>query len=165
MQESVLLSSPLGFWRLTGSERGLGSVVLAHTDLTISWPEEIPEVLAGAVEQLNAYFAGKRKTFELKLDYDGAPPFHQAVWEELRKLPHGHTTTYRAIAEKLGDPKAVRAVGQANRHNPLAIIVPCHRCIASNGNLQGYFYGLDFKRRLLAFENPAVFAVQGKLFY
>jgi methylated-DNA-[protein]-cysteine S-methyltransferase len=69
-----------------------------------------------------------------------------------------------SIAEKLGDPKAIRAVGQANKHNPIAIIVPCHRVIAKNGDLQGYFYGLDFKRRLLELENPMSFARQGSLF-
>jgi methylated-DNA-[protein]-cysteine S-methyltransferase len=80
------------------------------------------------------------------------------------KIPYGHTTTYQAIAENLGDKKAVRAVGQANRHNPIAIIVPCHRCIAKSGELQGYFYGLDMKRQLLELENPLSFARQGSLF-
>jgi methylated-DNA-[protein]-cysteine S-methyltransferase len=86
------------------------------------------------------------------------------VWNLLQEIPYGHTTSYLALADKLGDKKAVRAVGQANRHNPIAIIVPCHRCIAKNGDLQGYFYGLDTKRQLLELENPLSFARQGSLF-
>jgi methylated-DNA-[protein]-cysteine S-methyltransferase len=80
------------------------------------------------------------------------------------KIPYGHTTSYSAIAKQLENPDSVRAVGQANRENPIAIIIPCHRVIAKSGDLQGYFYGLDMKRKLLELENPMSFGEQGSLF-
>ena len=124
----------------------------------------IPRELRPAVKQLDEYFKQQRQSFDLHLDFSGATDFTRSVWEELLTIPYGRTTSYLSIAEKLGDPKAIRAVGQANRNNPIAIIVPCHRVIAKNGDLQGYFYGLDFKRRLLELENPLSFARQGSLF-
>ncbi len=90
--------------------------------------------------------------------------FQVRVWEALLRIPMGCAVTYSSIAEKLGNPKAVRAVGQANAHNPIAIVVPCHRVIAKTGDLQGYFYGLGVKRQLLELENPMSFARQGDLF-
>jgi methylated-DNA-[protein]-cysteine S-methyltransferase len=162
MLEKAFLSSPFGCFELKGSRHGLRSVSLTGKQRCPDLP--VPAVLLKAYQQLEKYFRGELQVFDLELDYGDAPAFHQAVWEELRTVPYGHTTTYLAIATTLGDPHAVRAVGQANRHNPLAIVVPCHRCIAKSGDLQGYFYGLDMKRRLLELENPASFARQGSLF-
>jgi len=161
----TILASPLGYWQLVGSERGLRAVSLLGSNGARKLPDKHPEPVAKAAAELGEYFAGERTSFDLKLDFSGAPEFYRHVWDELRRVPYGHTTTYLDIAQKLGDRKAVRAVGQANKNNPLAIVVPCHRCIASNGELQGYFYGLDFKRKLLAMENPRAFAEQGKLFH
>ena len=161
MQTAHFLS-PFGCFQLTGSELGLREVKWVNVHPCPAGP--IPTVLKQAVQQLDEYFKGQRTVFELQLDWSGAAEFHRAVWNELLQIPYGRTTSYGAIAEKLGDPKSVRAVGQANKHNPIAIIVPCHRVIAKSGELQGYFYGLDFKRRLLALENPANFAEQGSLF-
>ena len=124
----------------------------------------IPAVLKDCVTQLDQYFKGDREYFDLKLDWGAATSFNKSVWEELVKIPYGHTTTYSAIAEQIGNPTAVRAVGLANKYNPIAIVVPCHRVIAKNGDLQGYFYGLDMKRSLLELENPMSFARQGSLF-
>ena len=126
--------------------------------------EELTPQVAEAKQQLAEYFAGERKDFELQLDYGEASEFYQSVWDALQEIPYGHTTSYSNIAEKLGDTKKVRAVGQANRNNPFAIVVPCHRVIAKNGDLHGYFYGLDVKRQLLQIENPMSFATQGSLF-
>jgi methylated-DNA-[protein]-cysteine S-methyltransferase len=154
--------SPFGCFRITGSHKGIRTVQLVDTKPCPAGP--IPRVLRECVTQLAEYFKRERETFDLRLDWEGHTDFHQAVWKELLEIPYGHTTTYLAIAEKLGDPKAIRAVGQANRRNPIAIIVPCHRVIAKSGELQGYFYGLDFKRRLLELENPMSFARQGSLF-
>jgi len=165
MLQSTILASPLGYWQLVGSDLGLRAVSLLPQNGSRKPPSRHPGQLAKAATQLQEYFAGERTSFDLKLDFSGAPEFYQYVWDELRKVPYGHTTTYLHIARRLGDRKAVRAVGQANKNNPLAIVVPCHRCIASNGELQGYFYGLDFKRKLLAMENPRAFAEQGKLFH
>ena len=124
----------------------------------------IPAVLKDCVKQLDQYFKGDREYFDLELDFGAATSFNKSVWEELVKIPYGHTTTYSAIAEQIGNPAAVRAVGLANKYNPIAIVVPCHRVIAKNGDLQGYFYGLDMKRSLLELENPMSFARQGSLF-
>ena len=154
--------SPFGCFRLTGTVRGLRSVQFVDTQPCPAGP--IPRVLREAVTQLDEYFKQQRTEFDLRIDFSGHTAFHRAVWRELLEIPYGRTVSYLSIAEKLGDPKAIRAVGQANRHNPVAIIVPCHRVIAKNGDLQGYFYGLDFKRRLLELENPMSFARQGSLF-
>lgn len=154
--------SPFGCFELQGTHLGIRRVQLVSKQPCPAGP--IPPVLREAVVQLTQYFSGDREAFDLKLAFGDAPRFYQAVWRELVQVPYGHTTTYKAIAEKLGDPNAVRAVGQANRNNPIAIIVPCHRCIAKNGDLQGYFYGLDMKRQLLELENPMSFARQGSLF-
>ena len=162
LTEKVFLTSPFGCFEIKGSHLGISSVKLTDRKRCPDLP--VPAVLREAVSQLKEYFRGEREEFLVPLDISEAPPFHQAVWRELLKVPYGHTTTYLKIAEKLGDPKAVRAVGQANAHNPIAIIIPCHRCIAKNGDLQGYFYGLDMKRRLLEHENPMSFARQGSLF-
>ncbi len=162
MMEKICYLSPIGCLEITGSELGITSV---HKVEKSPCPQsDAPESLKEAVKQLDEYFRGERRSFDLKLDFGGAPDFYKAVWEELLKIPYGHTTSYQAIADKLGDSNAVRAVGQANRHNPIAVIVPCHRCIAKSGDLQGYFYGLDVKRQLLELENPMSFARQGSLF-
>ncbi|MCB0569471.1 MAG: methylated-DNA--[protein]-cysteine S-methyltransferase [Phaeodactylibacter sp.] len=162
MLEKTYFFSPFGCIEIKGSSLGVSSVKFIDKKPCPVGP--IPEVLRDCVIQLDEYFKGQRTEFSLKLDFGGAPAFHQAVWQELLNVPFGRTTTYIAIAEKLGDTKAVRAVGQANAHNPIAIIVPCHRCIAKSGDLQGYFYGLDMKRQLLELENPMSFARQGSLF-
>ncbi len=121
--------------------------------------------LRAAVRQLREYFDGARREFDLPLDLRGTP-FQLQVWNALTKIPHGETRTYAQIASQIGRPKATRAVGSANGKNPVPIIVPCHRVIATGGGLGGYSAGLDFKRRLLALEKgdrrifPAVRADQ-----
>jgi len=107
--------------------------------------------LAAVVEQLTEYFEGKRRDFSLLLAPEGSP-FQRRVWEQLQKIPYGTTTSYGVIAERLGQPGAARAVGLANGRNPLSIVVPCHRVIASNGTLAGYSGGLALKQKLLALE-------------
>ncbi|MEO1513895.1 MAG: methylated-DNA--[protein]-cysteine S-methyltransferase [Bacteroidota bacterium] len=162
MLQKAYVDSPFGCFELSGSSLGLQRVRLS--DKKVCPAGEPPLELAEAASQLRQYFARERTSFELTFDWAGAPDFHQAVWKELMRIPYGRTTSYSAIAEKLGDANKMRAVGQANRNNPLAIIVPCHRVIAKNGNLHGYFYGLDVKRKLLELENPMSFATQGTLF-
>ena len=154
--------SKFGWFQIKGSYLGIQSIKLVDEKGEDSYP--MPEILISCVQQLDEYFHRKRQEFKLHLDWEGKSAFHQAVWKELLKIPYGHTTTYSAIAEKLDNPQAVRAVGLANRNNPIAIVVPCHRVIAKNGDLQGYFYGLDMKRQLLEIENPMSFARQGTLF-
>ncbi|HEX9251693.1 MAG TPA: methylated-DNA--[protein]-cysteine S-methyltransferase [Ignavibacteriaceae bacterium] len=115
--------------------------------------------LFGVFYQLNEYFAGTRKEFEVPLDIEGTD-FQKKVWNELQKIPYGKTISYKTLSEKLGDVKAIRAVGKANGQNPVAIIIPCHRVIGANGNLVGYAGGLDIKEKLLHLEgalNPELF--------
>lgn len=163
MLQQTYFNSPFGCIEIKGSELGISSVKLIKKE-PCPPVQAIPEVLRDCVQQLEEYFQRKRSVFELKLDFSGAPEFNHAVWQELLKVPYGHTISYLAIAKALNNPESVRAVGQANAHNPIAIIVPCHRCIASNGDLHGYYYGLDMKRRLLELENPMSFGQQGSLF-
>ncbi len=163
MLEKAYLDSPFGCFEIQGSELGITSVKRTPKTPCPSG-EPTPEILRDCLQQLDEYFKGQRTVFDLKLDWGGAPEFNKAVWTELLNIPYGRTTSYSVIAEKIGNPAAVRAVGLANRNNPIAIIVPCHRVIAKNGDLQGYFYGLDMKRKLLELENPGSFAEQGSLF-
>jgi methylated-DNA-[protein]-cysteine S-methyltransferase len=104
-----------------------------------------------ATEQLRGYFDGKRTQFDLLLDVSGTP-FQLAVWSELRKIPYGSTCSYIDIARSLGKPGAARAVGMANHENPIAIVIPCHRVVGSNGSLTGYAGGLHLKKQLLGIE-------------
>lgn len=162
MLYQTYLKSPLGYFEITGTENGVRSVKKVESPGLES--EKSLVCLVECKQQLQEYFDRKREHFKIKIDWADASDFYISVWEELLRIPYGHTTSYSAIAEKLGDPKKVRAVGQANGSNPIAIIVPCHRVIAKSGELQGYFYGLDMKRKLLELENPMSFAVQGSLF-
>ncbi len=102
-------------------------------------------------KELGEYFAGKRRTFDLPLAPRGTP-FQLAVWERLRTIPYGETISYAQEAERLGNPKAVRAVASANGRNPISILIPCHRVIATGGGLGGYSGGVEKKAFLLALE-------------
>ncbi|MEA2163118.1 MAG: methylated-DNA-[protein]-cysteine S-methyltransferase [Thermoanaerobaculia bacterium] len=107
--------------------------------------------LREAAYQLHAYFAGERRDFDLPLAPRGTE-FQLSVWSALREIPYGETTTYAAIANSIGRPKAIRAVGAANGANPIPIVIPCHRVIGSNGSMTGFGGGVDVKRQLLALE-------------
>ena len=112
--------------------------------------QETP-VIKEAFRQLSEYFSGNRKTFNLPMLLKGTD-FQKQVWQALLKIPFGETRSYKQIAEAIGNPKAVRAVGMANNKNPLLIVVPCHRVIGANGKLVGYAVGLDKKEYLLRLE-------------
>jgi len=109
------------------------------------------EAFGDAVEQLGAYFAGELTEFDIEFDLLGTE-FQQRVWKALLTIPYGETRSYGEIADQIGAPGSARAVGLANGHNPIAIVVPCHRVIGANGNLTGYGGGLDRKRTLLELE-------------
>jgi len=109
-------------------------------------------VLAEATRQLSAYFAGELRQFDLRLRPSGTP-FQLTVWQALRRIPYGETVTYGELARGIGRPTAARAVGSANHHNPLPIIVPCHRVIGADGTRTGYASGLGVKSALLAVES------------
>jgi len=109
------------------------------------------ELLSEAIRQLQQYFSGERREFDLPLEAQGTP-FQKAVWQALRAVPFGKTASYKDIALAIGNPKAIRAVGLANKRNPIPIIIPCHRIIGSNGKLTGYAGGLWRKEYLLNLE-------------
>jgi len=111
---------------------------------------ETPLIKKASV-QLNEYLEGRRKSFDVPVSLEGTA-FQKAVWEALTEIPYGETRSYRQIAERIGHPKACRAVGMANNRNPVAIMVPCHRVIGANGKLIGYGGGIDLKEKLLALE-------------
>jgi O-6-methylguanine DNA methyltransferase len=113
--------------------------------------EDSPREMLAYLNELNEYFASKRREFTFPLDLRGTD-FQLACWRALLSIPYGETRTYGDIAGAVGKPQAFRAVGMANNRNPIAIVVPCHRVIASNGTLCGYGGGLDVKRRLLELE-------------
>ena len=112
--------------------------------------DDVPPVLKEAATQLEEYFAGERRDFDVPMELDGTP-FQQEVWAELSRIPYGETISYGELARRVGRPNGPRAVGQANGRNPIPIIVPCHRVLASNG-IGGYGGGLKVKRALLAIE-------------
>ncbi len=109
------------------------------------------DIIRLTVEQLNEYFLGKRKIFNLPINIQGTE-FQKTVWKELNKIPYGETRTYKEIAQFIGKENAQRAVGNANNKNPIAIIIPCHRVIGSNGTLTGYAGGINKKKFLLNLE-------------
>ena len=116
-------------------------------------PQHEPSQLAeAAAKQLREYFSGERKIFDLPLCPKGTA-FQQKVWAALREIPYGETRSYGEIAKRIGNPKACRAVGNANNKNNILILIPCHRVIGSNGSLVGFGAGLDMKEKLLALEN------------
>jgi methylated-DNA-[protein]-cysteine S-methyltransferase len=112
-----------------------------------------PKSLADIAERLKAYFTGKKVAFPDKLDLSKGTSFQGAVWKQTSLIPYGETQSYQWVAEKIGKPRAARAVGQALGANPFLIVVPCHRVVASNGGLGGFGGGLDVKKRLLEMEN------------
>ena len=109
------------------------------------------KLIKEAITQLNEYFSGVRVEFNLPLDPEGTE-FQNKVWNELSKIPYGETRGYKEIAEKIGNPKAARAVGMANNKNPIPIVVPCHRVIGKHNKLVGYAGGLEMKEKLLKIE-------------
>lgn len=108
-------------------------------------------ILAQTRQELAEYFQGQRKTFDIPLAPQGTP-FQRLCWQALEQIPYGETITYGILAQRIGHPRSFRAVGGANHHNPISIIIPCHRVIGANGNLTGYGGGLDKKRFLLNLE-------------
>jgi len=108
-------------------------------------------LLKNTAKQLDEYFTGKRKKFDIPLNLKGTE-FQVKVWEALKTIPYGETRSYGELAARIGNPKACRAVGMANNHNPVSIIIPCHRVIGCKGSLTGYAGGLKIKQQLLELE-------------
>jgi methylated-DNA-[protein]-cysteine S-methyltransferase len=150
------MTSPVGALTLVATSRGLAAVLWENDDpkrvrVKPGALDKRHPVLCEAERQLKDYFAGRRKTFALTLDFDGTP-FQKKVWNALLAIPFGQTRTYTEIARSIGKPNAVRAVGAANGRNPISIVAPCHRVIGSNGKLTGFAGGLNAKAALLRLE-------------
>ncbi len=159
----IVVTTPLGPLTVVAAPEGL-------TDVSFDLPGDSPHVgppgtsdlLRDAQVQLEEYFAGRRRTFDLPLQPAG-DAFARRVWELLLTIPYGTTTTYGALAAQLGDANLAQAVGQASGRNPIAVVIPCHRVIGADGSLTGYAGGLDRKRALLALEEPGA-QEAGRLF-
>ena len=151
---TTTMTSPVGTLTLTAED---GKLTRLHMDGQRHAPDPSPDWerdddgLAAVVEQLEAYFAGSRETFDVPLALAGTD-FQRRVWEGLLEIPYGETMSYGELARRVGRPGASRAVGLANGRNPVAIIVPCHRVIGANGTMTGYGGGLDRKVWLLDHE-------------
>jgi len=162
MIEMAYYTSPLGPIEITASEAGLRQI--KFVDEILAGDESSGPLITECITQLKEYFDGERKRFSLKLDLKEFSSFHREVFRLVQSIPYGRTRTYSDIAITMGKPGASRAVGQANGHNPLPIIIPCHRVIGKEGDLRGYAFGLDIKRALLEMENPVKFQQQALLF-
>lgn len=150
------MRSPVGELTLVADERALKAVLWENDDpkrvrLSPRHENSRHPVLMEAEKQLKEYFAGKRAAFDLPLDFTGTE-FQRSVWQALLTIPFGETRSYAQIAEQIGNPTAVRAVGAANGKNPISIIAPCHRVIGSNGKLTGFAGGMEAKAFLLKME-------------
>jgi methylated-DNA-[protein]-cysteine S-methyltransferase len=144
------LETPIGPLVLAGDREAL-RIIRFHGDQQDAWVVDRAP-FRDAIEQLNAYFAGKLTEFTLTVAPAGTP-FQTGVWQALQGIPYGQTTTYGAIAKQIGRPSAIRAVGAANGANPIPIVIPCHRVIGSNGKLTGFGGGLPTKEHLLKLES------------
>lgn len=141
-------NSPLGFLKIQCSDT---EITLIHFVSDVGIENDHHTLLERCIKQLDEYFAGKRKDFELSLNQPGSP-FQQNVWNHLLKIPFGKTISYLQLAKQIGDVKAIRAIAATNGKNNIAIIVPCHRVIGSDAKLVGYAGGLHRKKWLLEHE-------------
>lgn len=153
MEFSYKYNSKIGDIYITADENSLLSVGFKESTGTQTGKND---VIKAVVKQLDEYFSGKIKTFDLPLNSKGSE-FQKKVWKELQKIPYGETRSYKEIAAAIGNPKAARAVGNANNKNPIAIIIPCHRVIGSNRRLIGYAGGIDKKEILLKLEKSGIY--------
>lgn len=148
---STYVTSPIGTLTLTSNGSALTRLEIASESAAADVSSEPDAVLTAAREQLDAYFDMRLMQFDLPLAPSGTD-FQRRVWELLRAIPFGETISYAELARRLGNPKAMRAVGAANGRNPLMIIVPCHRVIGADGSLTGFGGGIERKRWLLDHE-------------
>jgi methylated-DNA-[protein]-cysteine S-methyltransferase len=149
------LETRIGAIYLTASDKGLRGLYWKRQSAPmvegLDGNGAAQKVLRRAARQIGEYLEGKRKAFDLELDFAGTP-FQEAVWKALREIPFGETWSYKQLAARIKNPGAVRAVGSANGKNPICIIIPCHRVIASDGTIGGYAGGVPIKAKLLDLE-------------
>jgi methylated-DNA-[protein]-cysteine S-methyltransferase len=155
--------SPFGWLCISGHGAKVAEIKIIEQTPTHFY-NPVPDYLLHCIEELKSYFAGQLQVFSTPLDLRKGTDFQQTVWRELLQIPFGKTSTYLKIAEKVADKKTIRAVGGAIGQNPIAILVPCHRVIGTDGSLTGFAWGLDRKEFLLNLENPNHFGLQSALF-
>ena len=159
----AVVPTPIGRLLLVSGEHGLVRIAFdghwSYAELGPDWHQG-SALLDAAASQLAQYFDGTRRDFDLPCAAPGTP-FQHAVWSALTRIPYGAVASYASIAQRIGKPAAIRAVGAANGRNPLPIVVPCHRVIGADGSLTGFGGGLELKRRLLAHEGADVARVRG----
>lgn len=152
MLEKAQIKTPIGYLLFQADDRGLFEVSFHDLPQESVAKENLKNpYLIETIRQFEEYLAGNRQDFELQLNPEGTD-FQKQVWEELCKIPYGVTISYLELAHRIGNPKAVRAVAAANGQNPIAVIIPCHRVIGSDGSLTGYASGLHRKKWLLTHE-------------
>ncbi|MBN2732631.1 MAG: methylated-DNA--[protein]-cysteine S-methyltransferase [Balneolaceae bacterium] len=146
------INSPIGVLKLEATDQALTAIKFSDDGQNaVNQPEPASAILEKARNQLKEFFDGHRQEFDIPLAPEGTD-FEQQVWDQLKNIPFGKSITYTQLAQKLGDPNKVRAVGRANGQNPLPIIIPCHRVIGANNKLTGYAGGVERKRWLLQHE-------------
>ena len=141
--------APMGVLKIEADDSAIKTI--HHATSMEHLTDMPPEVIRTLIDELDAYFAGKNPRWTVPIAPEGTE-FQQLVWAELQKIPYGETTTYGDIARTINKPTSFRAVGQANNRNPISVVIPCHRVIATDGAMQGYAGGLDRKEFLLALE-------------
>ena len=159
MHYQCFYQSPVGLLEITEEKEYITGVHLLVNQVVL--PKKVADstlspLLLEACNQLDEYFVKKRIVFDLPIAYSHGTPFQQSVWNALRDIPHGETRSYEDIARAIGNPKAVRAIGQANTRNPILLFVPCHRVINKNGTIGGFGCGVEVKRKLLELEGVTV---------
>lgn len=148
--KTCIINSPLGFTKIVGDNDGITQITVLNTEEKET--DIVPSELEDCVIQLQEYFEGSRKHFDLKLNPQGTE-FQKKIWKLLKEIPSGKTISYLQLSKQFGDVKAIRAVAGANGKNPIWIIIPCHRVIGSDGSLTGYAGGLHRKQWLINHEN------------
>jgi methylated-DNA-[protein]-cysteine S-methyltransferase len=157
VRNTVIIQTKLGAFRAQYSSRGVTALDLPRRTGTPPRPtvKKTPSFIRKLAQQLRQYATGESVRWSVPVDLSSGTSFQQKVWRALTKIPRGETRPYRWVAQKIGKPKASRAVGAACGANPLPVIVPCHRVVASDGSLGGFGGGLPMKKRLLALEKVA----------
>ena len=148
MTTYAFYQSPFGLLKIGAAD---GKVILVGIVSKQDEPNQPTALSAEVYRQLQEYFAGQRTVFTIPYAFQGTS-FQQAVWAQIAKIPYGRTVTYKDIAQAIGKPRAFQATGRAVGANPLAILIPCHRVVGSNGELTGYAFGLEMKKALLNLE-------------
>lgn len=147
----LTIDTPIGLLEITATDESIVGVKPVDHEENVAGDAVANDLVQKCRVELEEYFAGKRKNFDLPLAGEGTD-FQKQVWEQLQRIPYGETRTYGEIAKIMGRPKASRAIGMANHNNPILILVPCHRVIGADGSLTGYVAGIEAKKYLLEFE-------------